>query len=150
MPEEIFNREGTKIERPKFLTDLLAEVDSFDESLFPCNYKREEGEPVLGMVSPWVRKLYSIQRYYHRQMKLTAVDREYTNPSECAGDCDLCELKYKYGILNEMMWTLIRAESNLWSEPSVGIRENWQVVRSQPDDDEDGFKKFILGMMRGK
>jgi hypothetical protein len=139
-----------EIERPKFLIDLLAEVDSFDETLFPPHDEVEKDETVKGTLSPWLKKACAYARYFYKQSKLMVVEREYHSAEDAAADQQIAEMKYKSDALMELVWACVRAELNLWAEPNVGIREEWKVIRSEVSDDNDGFKKFILSMMRGK
>lgn len=144
MPEEI-------LERPKFLVELLGEVDTFDATLFPPSYKLEEGDRVLAVVEdPWLRKCYSLMRHYHRQMKFLAVDREYHSAEDVMADTEVGEMKYKYDTLNQILWASVRARYNAYHAESIGLREDWQLVESQPDDDSDPFKAMFLAMMRGR
>lgn len=137
------------IERPKFVVDLLNEIDAFDAELFkpPYPISAETEDKVVGELGHWQRKLYSLMRYYHRQMKLLAVEQEYdTSCAKCDSACAICEAKYKYELLTQILWGTIRSELSLWNAPSIGVRVNWQVVTSKPEDDDmEGFKKFILG-----
>lgn len=73
-------------ERPKFLVELLAEIDAFDADLFKPNLpvSKESQDTVIGTASPWLRKVYALGRYYSRQIRLIAVDREYENTDEDA------------------------------------------------------------------
>jgi len=135
-------------ERPKCLLDLFAEVDAFDAELFPVNAPFDAGDDrVIGDVPPWARKLYALVRYFTRQANVLAAEREYKTADDFAGDEELCALRYKANLLNELMYFIIRSEiQNGFSTSCVGVRESWQVVSTTPDDDDDfeGFLRTIL------
>jgi hypothetical protein len=138
------------IERSKFLTDLLGEVDRFDETLFPPHDKLEEGDTKIGELSPWLKKVFALARFCHKQAKLLGVERDYHSAEDANGDDEVSELKYKSDLLMEILWAATRSEKNLWSAQIVSVKENWMVTRSQSQEGEDDFKRFILRMMRGK
>lgn len=141
-----------EVERPKFLMDLLAEVDGFDAELFKPNapVSTETQDKVMGVLSPWQRKLFALVRYYNRQLKLIAVDRDYDTTEEMGEDREMCEMKAKNDLLGSIMWASIRSENNLWTNDSLGVRTDWQVVTSEPPPDDDGFKQFLALMMGRK
>ena len=128
-----------ELERPKFLVDLLAEVDAFD-AVYPSHDPVEKDETPRGKLTPWLVKAYSLSRYYHKQTRLLAIEHEYAS---IAADPEIAEMKYKCHVLMEITSCCIRAGLNLWTEPNVGVRENFTVIRSEDSDDEDGFKKFL-------
>lgn len=139
-------------ERSKFLVDLLAEVDGFDAELFKPIHpvSKQTKDQVIGVLSPWLKKGFALVRYYNRQIKLTAVDREYDDAEKCAEDPELCAMRIKYALLNEIMWAAIRAEHNLWTANSIGVRIGWKVVTSEPEPGDDGFKQFLAMIMGRK
>lgn len=137
-------------ERPKFLTDLLAEVEAFDAEVFPANVPlNAEDDKVIGEMSPYCRKLYALVRYLNRQGKVMAAEREYSSIEDLQGDAEVCELRYKTNLLKELMFAVLRAECKAWNVPCVGVREGWNVVSSNPDD-EDSFEGFLRSVMKRK
>lgn len=129
------------LERPKFLVDLLAEVDGFDAVYQPRD-PIEKDETMRGTLTPWLQRAYSLARYYHKQIKLLTVEREYESVEQAANDREIAEMKYKYDALMEIIWACVRAEFELWTEPNIGVRHNFTVIRSERKDD-DGFKKLM-------
>jgi hypothetical protein len=136
---------SVEIERPKFFVDLLAEVDAFG-AVYPSHDPMEKGETAQGTLSPWLERAYSLARYYYKQTRLLAVERDYENAGAVSRDAEIAELKYKSDLLMEIVWCSVRAELNLWTASNVGLRENFTVIRSEESEDEDGFKKFLRGM----
>ena len=134
-----------EIERPKFLIDLLAELDTF-EAVYHSHDKVEEGETVRGTLSPWLQRAYSLARYYTKQARLLAVEREHSTEKEFSDDPDISEMKNKAEILMQILWGCVRSELNLWAEPSVGVRENFTVVRTDGDDGNDEVRKLLKKM----
>jgi hypothetical protein len=135
-------------ERSKFLVDLLAEVDSFD-AVYQSHDPVEKGEIAQGVLTPWEQRTYSLARYYSKQLRHLAIERDYQDTSTTAKDPEIAEMKYKVDLLMEMTWYCVRAERNLWSEANVGVRENFTVITSDDSgDDDDGFKKFLKVMFR--
>ena len=132
------------IERPKFLTEILAEIDGFDQSLFPCPYKMEEGDKVIGELPPWLQKLYALMRYQSREFKQLKVDLEFSSQTEGHENCKICEIKQKMDFLAEMFWTCARFHFNEPHAESVGVRQGWKFVISKPDPRER-FKNFMGG-----
>jgi hypothetical protein len=138
----------TTIERPKFLIDLLAEVDSF-EAAYPSHDPVATGETPQGQLSPWLQRMYSLARYYYKQARILNIERDYQNIQGMTGDPEIAEMKYKCDVLMGIMWFCVRAERNLFTAPNVGIREPFTVIRSESaDDDDDGFKRFILSILK--
>lgn len=132
-------------ERPKFLIDLLAEVDSF-EAAYPSHDAVATGETVVDQLSPWLQRMYSLARYYYKQARLLNVEREYQRGSDAPDDPEIAEMRYKCDVLMEILWTCVRAEENLWTAPNVGVRESFTVIRCETKSDDDGFKKFLSAM----
>lgn len=139
-----------QIARPKFVTDLLAEVDGFDEGMFPPPAQMKEGERVLAVASPWTRKLFSLMRHYNRELKRLKVEIEFDSSPAGSIDCRLCEMKYKYDVLYELLWAVARAEAGpeAWHLESVGLRQDWKIVQSNQTA-EARFKDFLGGIIGG-
>lgn len=132
-------------DRPKLLTSLLAEVDSF-EAVYESHDAVAEGETPRGTLSPWLVNCYSLARYYVKQSRLLSVERDYDDMDEWSLDAEVMELRSKAQLLMEIMWTCTRAEFNLWAESNVGLRKNFTVISSEPKGDEGGFRKFMSRM----
>lgn len=143
---------SVELERPKFLVDLLAEVDAFDAELFkPTNPVRAEDEDVvIGELSPWCRKAYALVRFLNRQGKLLVAERELETIETISEDAEVCELRYKANLLNEMVYAVIRSECKAFNSSCVGIREGWKTVRTSPEDDSDPVAAFMAMMKRMK
>ncbi len=138
-----------ELERPKFLVDLLAEVDSFDETLFLPNFKIEEGERVIGTVnSPWIRKAYALGRFYQKQCKLLVLDQEYRSVEDVMADEQIVEMKYKSDLIAEAMWVACRAEFRLFAEENIGLRQEWTLVAHKSKEPQ-GLAAF-LNFLRGQ
>ena|ERR1700722_12527736 len=136
----------SEIERPKFLIDLLAEVDAF-EAVYECHDPVEESETPRGTLSPWLIRAYSLARYYAKQARLLAVERDYDDLDDFARDPELTEMKTKAELLLEIMWRSARAEFGLWTEPNIGVRKDFTIIRSAGTQDDDGFRKFLMRML---
>jgi hypothetical protein len=138
------------INRPQFLVDLLAEVDAFDAELFKPKdpVSAENEDKVIGELSPWCRKVYSYMRYLNRQGHMLTAEREYNSVQEVTGDAEVCELRYKSNLLNELLYTVVRSELRAFAAECIGVREGWKVVTTSPDDDADPIKSMILGAIR--
>lgn len=133
-------------ERPKFLTELLAEVDAFDAELFKPTHpvSSETEDEVKGVLSPWLRQLFALGRYYTRQMKMIAVERDYDEIERVMQDAQLCEMTYKHKLMDALLWPAIRAEHNLWVAERIGVRIGWQVVVSKPElTDDERIRQFL-------
>lgn len=140
------------MERPKFLIDLLAEVDAFDAELFPANtpFSAEDGDQVIGELSPWCRKLYALVRYLNRQSKVMAAEREFDSVEMLSQDSEICEMRYKANLLNELMYAILRSECNAFGTSCVGVRQGWNVVSTTPDDDVSSFEEFLRSVVKRK
>jgi hypothetical protein len=137
-------------ERPKFIADLLAEVDAFDAELFkPTNPVRSEDEDVvIGEMSPWCRKAYAMVRHLNRQGKMLVAERELDSLETISQDAEVCELRYKANLMNEMLFAVVRSEYNAFNTSSIGIREGWKVVSTSPDDEDDNPVAAFMAMMK--
>lgn len=135
-------------ERPKFLVDLLAEVDSFDAVYEPRD-PVEDDETPRGTLPPWLRKMYSLGRYYTKQARILAVEHEHESLQDAEKDAEFAEMKAKAELLMQIMWASARAEMNLWSEVSIGVRQRFTIVSTKTTDDGDGLK-LLLKRMFGK
>ncbi len=135
-----------EIERPKFIVDLLAEVDAFDESLFPSNYKIESSDTVIGDASPWTRKLFALMRMYHRELKQLKVEMEFDESQGEQYQGRYVEIDYKVDTLKQILWGCVRADFQIWTAQSVGFRTNWKVVTTKQDG-EQSFKRFLGGIL---
>lgn len=133
---------------PKFLIDLLAEVDSFDAELFRPKDPIADGEEKLGTLSPWCRKAYAMTRHLNRQGHLLTAEREYASVEEVQRDEEVCELRYKASLLNELMYAVLRSEYRAFGASCVGVREGWNLVTTPSEDDDDPIKAMILGAIR--
>jgi hypothetical protein len=136
---------------PKFLIDLLAEVEGFDADLFRPKEPlvAEDGDEVIGDISPWCRKAYAFVRHLNRQGQLLVAEREYNSLDEISRDAEVCELRYKASLLNDLLYAVLRSEHQAYAVRAVGIREGWKFVSTNPDDDNgDPIKAMILGAIR--
>lgn len=134
-------------ERPRFLTDLLAEVDAFDAELFRPNEPVAPGEVIAGPVPAFAAKCYALSRYLKREMKVIAAEREYDGYQAVRADSELVAMTYKQNVITELQWFAIRSELQLWLSEGVGVRANWQVVTFEPEDTEEHFEKFLRSLM---
>jgi hypothetical protein len=133
----------------KFLDGLLAEIASFDGSLFGPVDEVEEGETVVGTATEWQRKLYALTRHINRELKHAKVDHEFDgcDLSTCSHG-DLARLAYRKSVLNEILWAAFREEFSIWTSPGVGIRKGWQVVTFQKQKKPQArIKGLIAGIM---
>lgn len=140
-----------KLERSKFLNDLLAEVDAFDEGMFPPNQSKMDGDIVVGECPLWVRKAFALDRYYARECKRHKVEREFESADESKNHdngCRYMEMTYKKDLLHEILWAAIRGDMNLWADHNVGLREGWIVVRSKAEP-QDQIRNMIQGLFGG-
>lgn len=135
------------IERPKFLTDLLAEADDF-EAVYEPRDPIASGETACGMLTPWLVRVYCLSRYYVKQARMLCVEREYDDVDMLLQDSEVSLMKYKGELLMEIFWPTVRAEFHLWTAPNIGIRTGFAVIRSESkQDDGDGFRKFLTKML---
>ena len=141
----------TQVERAKFITDLLAEVDGFDEQAFLPPYEIEKGDKKLGEISLWLRKMYALMRFYARECKRQQVEIEFdpTAKKDHSGCIAYSRMKYKHDVLNEMFWACLRDEMNAWHEASVGVRTGWIAVESKEEPQKAKFKEFLGGIFGG-
>lgn len=132
-----------EIERPKFLVDLLAEVDSF-EAVYESHNPVGKDETPRGTLTPWLVRAFSLASYYNKQCQLQKIEREYKDNRAAMLDPEISEMKYKADVLAEILWASARAGLNLWIEPKIGVRAYFTVVRSEEKDDTDGFLKYLM------
>jgi hypothetical protein len=135
-----------ELERPKFLIDLLAEVDGFDESLFPSTYKIESGDTVVGDATLWTRKAWALMRMYDRELKQLRVEMEFDPSQGEQYRGRYMEIDHKVDTLKQILWSCVRAEFNLWTARSIGFRSDWKVISSK-EDGQETFKRFLGGIL---
>lgn len=135
-----------EIERPKFLVDLLAEVDSFDEALFPANHELESSDKEIGVASVWTRKVFALMRFYSRELNRMKVEMEFESSEGKRLASSYRMLDYRVDTLKEILWSSVRQEFGAWDAESVAFRKDWKVVTTKLDPSE-GFKKFLGGII---
>lgn len=127
-------------ERPKFLVDLLTEVDGCDASLFPPTNPAKPDEKVVGELSSWTRKLFALGRYYDKQARLLTVEYDCDSVEKMQEHPEIAESALKHRALQELLWFLICAELALWNGNGVGVRTGWTVVEPKTDDEPASLK----------
>lgn len=136
-------------ERPKFLMELLAEVDGFD-ALYLSHDPVKPGEIEHGTLSPWLIRAYSLSRYYIKQCKLLCVERDYEDGEAMSTDPEIMAMKCKAEVLMEMFWATARAEFKLFAAPSIGVRQGFVIISSdKKETGGDSLRKFLNQMFGG-
>lgn len=125
---------------PMYLNEMLIEIASFDETLFPPRSDVEPGEKVIGELPLWVKKAYAYAQMTRREydeLKLTMRYDGHTT-DRCQR---LYELDQRQDTILEIIWTVCRAHFGLWGctkeqQGTISIRAPWNLVQSPPDPRE--------------
>lgn len=144
-----------ELTRPKFISELLAEVDSFDPTLFAPYGEIEKDETFVGVIENiWLRKVFAAMKFYSRELDQLKLQHKYENcesPDAQSLHRGIEVVHYKRELLNEILWACVRDELNTFGRDSeydsLGIRKDWKVVQSVSQKSQ--FKKLLGGLLGG-
>lgn len=117
----------TDVERPKYLNELLSEVDSMDETLFPPRHKIGPHDRAIGTIVGWPRKLLALANFYSREVERIGVEVKYAE-DPASLDLSYVQSTVKKDMALEIFWGCARHQLGYWQHGAIGIRENWVFV----------------------
>jgi hypothetical protein len=134
------------VERPKILAELFAMVDDFDADIFPPRSASLDTDKQLGEMSPWIRKCYALATHSKREYERIEVEHKYEEDGcEPTGShARMEELKQRYDTLMEILWYVVRSETNAWGLGQVALRKGWKITAPA-----QGPREFIRSLLGG-
>ena len=126
---------------------LPLELDSIEaDSCMNPNHKLEPTDNKMGIMSQTSRQLYTLAMLVGKDAKQNMLDSEYCVDESRRNElrAKAAELGEKSSVLMQLMWISVRDELHMWGY-SVGIRENFVVVRTPDTNDTPPFIKRLLG-----
>ena len=117
-------------------------------SIEPSN-EVEKDEHVVGTADADVQKLYGLAMQWQKTSMETAVAARFINRrKEAEANLETAAiLQKKSELVLEIFWLSLKETFDLWGKPSIGIREGWKVVWSEPAPPQIGD---ILGGLFGR
>jgi hypothetical protein len=118
-----------------WLNDLQLELENLDGKPFEPNNEVKKDEHVVGIADPDVRKLYSLAMQWQKSSMETAVAARFINKRNEQEESfeTAAILQKKSELLMEIFWVSLKEAFNLWDKSSIGVREGWKVVWSEPE-----------------
>ena len=94
-----------------------------------------------------IKKLYTIAIRLIREAEQAALDARWAKGKTAKEEAlkRATELGNKAKIVMGIFWASVHDSFDLWGKPSIGIRENWQVVWTDEDTSLPPFLKGLLG-----
>lgn len=138
----------TTVPKPAFLTELLAEIDAFEASLFPPDRPVQKGETVLGEAPPYAQKIWALSRYYDRENERAAVELKFQKKDSADERRHLhmaVESEAKSQCLLRLMWSILSQTFDTWgTKKIIGLREGWKVVEfEEPESPMEKFARLF-------
>jgi hypothetical protein len=137
------------VKQVNWVHKLMEEVEGFDGEMFPPSEPVAKNEKVVGICSDYMRKLYSLARYHHRECKQAALEIEFSSKKEehAPFEAKLDQAHDKNEILMQMFWASGQELFGCWGiDGKVGVRKDWQFVIAPKDDDKASLLKFLKGL----
>jgi hypothetical protein len=119
--------------------------------------KLKEGEKVIGELPDDLKRLYSLivqekAKFAEKEALIDSLEaHSEARPLTAAEEESIRMLEHeanKCQLLSDIFWHEVRSQMSVVSTPSIGIRENWQLV-SMPPANPFGGLVSILGAMLG-
>lgn len=117
----------------QIMTEVLSEVEQTDEKMFSVVHSLDKNDtPLVVIEDLFIKKLYALMIHYRRDLERTKADLKF-EPENEEMQADFHRLDAKVDMLMDTFWFLVRTKYDIW-DGSIGIRKNWQLVRTGKDD----------------
>lgn len=120
---------------PTFLDTVRIELENTDGRLIEPTAEVGKKDHVVGVADEDIRKLYGLAMQWDKVAMETAIAARYVNnraDQEQSAERALM-LHKKSELLMDLFWASLKDAFDLWQKPSVGIREGWKIVWSEPE-----------------
>lgn len=115
----------------QWLTELLAEIDSFDGSVYPPRSERYKDETHVGECPDELRKFYSFSQFCDREMEQLRIDAKYADSAEqeeMASRVGLLDMKQD--VCDDIFQACLTDYFKDWNNRGhLHVRKGWEVVR---------------------
>jgi len=115
----------------QWLTELLAEIDSFDAEMFPPRGEKEKDEELVGECPAGLRKFYAFTQYCEREIAQAKLDSRFSPKTEHDEiGTRVAILKAKQEVADNIFIGCVAEYFDDWTkEGHLHVRENWAVIR---------------------
>lgn len=123
------------MDKPLFLVERLEEMDR-DVPIFDATIPLGRGETVIGIMSPYCQKIFSLGAYYVREYKRLYADLDFvSDPIEKSKiERELYILNSKAEWYTKTLWKCTRMEFSVYGNDCIGLRRGFQVVTYSPSN----------------
>lgn len=122
----------------KTLQMLDGELIQMDETLFPITEEPRSNDRIIGVMTPWMRKLYALQKFYHRRLDEYVIAHKWMVEEEQKKSWPIgAELISKREMMLKILWASVQDEFNCWNTMHIAFRKGWYVVEEAQDGDMD-------------
>lgn len=142
-----------KLERHRYITGLLEEIEKMEPGLFTPPDPVDKDDEVIGEVtSDYLKKIYTAAMFSRKEFDQLAVEHKYApheEGKECPTEVKLTRARYRADALLELFWACVQDDLG-YHEDSLGLRKGWKVIAADPADRARRSLFGLLGRLGGQ